>query len=811
MCRGSQPSVPSKITYHFHPRPQTRGPCVEAHNQLRLQPVHLHLHPPPQHQPQVSRSANTNKRMESNQSSNAMMGPSNASSSSSITPMSPGKQARLSELVNIITTTSQALKNEFDWVSPDMWTQILDDMFPATGGMTNLAGNSTSIAKLVKTIKTIEFQRGKSDKIHEHGYPSANVAAKDLTPEQRHAEWSLIIRYGDPRASMNDEQFAHLVIALKRWWRLSPRLEVIKMARNAVVAQFKLVGYYGPGMLPFNTAIWQKATHDAQCDFLRQIKQAGDARGVMALESFLGKRTRDEAVVLVRETKRDPPAANQITEVQMLGARETKSSPQNVVLTTDAQNLDARESRKRSKRDVDKTNEIEISDSDSDIPAVHKRQKIDRANKPTPQVVEIDSDDEPVHKKPTRLSLIVKLPPQAEKNSLIVKLPIKSARNIPTKPRISRAPPPQADKSKKQVSVPRTRKRAYIYHVEAELTASARTNAFIDHLLCRYAIMHRQRLSLSPWALEKVRRYAVGKEPHIRGPVQASMMEVSFWEGRDLSWTMSGFELDRMTKAREKAKIEWEARQVEPKARSVQDDAQRDGVTSGTIQVNNETTLQGPGHPGTNEGNSATMAEFQNGNVEAVGSQDEPGQGNVRVDTTDNQAHGSTNGVQKHNSDDEHASSTDGNSTNASDDGASQYSADESKHCSIDNAGHMGEEEHVGNSTTIDDVDMHDSSEAEHTPSHYSSSNSNPSDDGEEEESQLLSDEHERGSIASSERSYSDNDNIEDDADTQMQTTSTDATSQLELNHDYDHADLPMHDGNDETDLAQPNQQCLVQ
>ncbi|KAK8161101.1 hypothetical protein BKA80DRAFT_344204 [Phyllosticta citrichinensis] len=681
--------------------------------------------------------------MEPHPSANTAMGSGESSSSSTIPLMSPDKQARFSELVSIITTSAQALQDEFEWVSTTTWTQILDQMFPATGGVNDLAGNQDSLKRLLATVEASEIKKAGS-KIFKDGPPPANGDVRNLTPDQRTTEWSLIMRFGDPRAPMNDDHYAYVAIALKRWWRFAAPVSLLRKARHAIVAQYKLVGHSGPGMLPFNTAVWQKATYDAQCDFLRELKRAGDAKGVLALESILGKTTRDDEVVFVRETKRSPSNASKTAAVQVSNVRETKCNPSEVGKITGAQQLEVSETRKRSKDDAKKTEQVEVeSDSDSDIPA-SKRQKTARLSKPAPQVVEIDSDDEPIQTKRTQLRLVVKSQPNAEK-SLIVKLPIKSAQSIPTKSHSNTAAPndpiPQAVPTKQAPA--QAPKRLYKYKVEAELTSSPRTNALISHLITCFAMQHRRVLTRFPWALEKLRRYAQGKEPHIKGPGQTSMLEIGFFEGKDLSWSISGFQLDRLTDVREKSKVEWEARQVEKQAQELAEfhnsqSNKDDNVSSRATQIS-DNTLQGSVQTDLNDNDRSTAEEVESGDNEAVEPQEHESEaGNVTVGATDNQAHGGSDDLQTE-----------------SETPRSPAAGHEDVFMDAQN----DPEEQAGSPIVDEDVHM-DGSEDEHASSH----DDNDSANGEESQS----DTDKQPDSIGSERSYSSSGSGTDE---QMQTT----------------------------------------
>ncbi|KAK8163457.1 hypothetical protein BC567DRAFT_265980 [Phyllosticta citribraziliensis] len=666
--------------------------------------------------------------MEPHPSANTAMGSGESSSASTIPLMTLEKQARFSELVTIITTSAQALQDEFDWVSTTTWTQILDQMFPATGGVVDLAGHQDPLKRLLATVEASEVKKA-GNIIFKDGPPPANGDTRNLTPDQRKTEWSLIMRFGDPRAPMNDDHYAYVAIALKRWWRFAAPVSLLKKARLAIEAQYKLIGHSGPGMLPFNTAVWQKATYDAQCDFLRELKRAGNAKAVLALESMLGTTAGDDDVVFVRETKPSPSNASKTAATQVSNVRETKCDSPEVGKITGARQLEVSETRKRSKDDTKKAEQVEIgSDSDSDIPA-RKRQKTGRSSKPAPQVVEIDSDDELVQTKRNQLKLVVKPQPKAEK-SLIVKLPIKSTKSVPTKSHSNTAAPtdpiPQAVPTKPAPK--QAPKRPYKYMIEAELTNSPRTNALISHLITCFAQQHRRVLTKFPWALEKLRRYAQGKEPHIKGPGQTSMVEIGFFEGKDLSWSISGFQLDRLTDVREKAKVEWEARQAEKQAQELAEfqssqSNKDDNLFGGANQTSDN--MQGSVQTDHNDNDRPTAEEVEGGDNEAVEPQEhESGAGNVTVDATDNQAHGGTDDLQTESETPQTpAAGHDDIPMNAQDD----------------------TEEQVGSPVIDEDVHMHDS-EDEHASSH-------DSDSANAEESH--SDTDKRNDSMGSERSYS--------------------------------------------------------
>ncbi|KAB2573941.1 hypothetical protein BFW01_g4274 [Lasiodiplodia theobromae] len=87
----------------------------------------------------------------------------------------------------------------------------------------------------------------------------------------------------------------------------------------------------------------------------------------------------------------------------------------------------------------------------------------------------------------------------------------------------------------------------------ASMTIDARTNAFIDFLLQEFEYRSGSSVSHSSEAKQKFRNYAMRTEPSLlKGSKQTvRRVELAFWDGRDLRWSLSGMALDRYTQRRE--------------------------------------------------------------------------------------------------------------------------------------------------------------------------------------------------------------------------------------------------------------------
>ncbi|KAL1389325.1 hypothetical protein HDK64DRAFT_307237 [Phyllosticta capitalensis] len=569
------------------------------------------------------------------------MGPQSTNTTGAKPPvMSASKSARFSELVSIITSTARALQDEFDFLTPEAWTEILDHMFPGAASLdapettTDVAipasadgkpipsGMSAEIRTILQNEAAREAAKmekiGKAPVFGQGAAPRANAHGGQMSEEQRKMEWSLIIRYGDPRASMSDEHFAGLRVAMRRWWNFAPSLEVLKLARKAAEAQFRLVGRFGPGMLPFNTAIWHKATYDGQCKYLDMLIADGDARGVTAMEAFLGKL----------------PAPKAPIQDDVVFVRQTKAAPKTTVKTTQTISKPASQATQTTSKKRSKPEPVHQVDTEDEGPVI-KRRKPTTARKAAqkPPVIDLSDTSDTADEKSEA----------EERPSLIVKLkvapPAFQSRTIAVAPDAATARPQPVQPAKATQEAPRP-KRKYIYKVEAELTENPRTNALISHLVSVFFVKNKKVLANSPWAMEKVRRYALGKEPHIKGPGQTSMLEIGFFEGRDLSWSLTGFQLDRLTTLRKEAKIEWEAKNADSAVDLSHDDSALPGAVP-TIEKSPEAHGNVTAQSNTEaDASSREDDDKENGDEENSGAEHAEAQDNapVQSDTIDKPA-----------------------------------------------------------------------------------------------------------------------------------------------------------------------------
>ncbi|KAF2143896.1 uncharacterized protein K452DRAFT_346559 [Aplosporella prunicola CBS 121167] len=225
-------------------------------------------------------------------------------------PITPAQSARLSELLNIVTQGAQAIGEEFGHVTPDMWVTIFGKIFPEHGEQTdenvshehsaqqaddNNASAATdaasaipSLAELTAQIVQDHFpkQQLKKAKVNLNIAP-ANATTAQVTKAQRSPEWALIIKYGDPRASMSADELASTLVVWRRWYGWAPALNVFAQAKVASRAVCELMNDQ-PWLCPWETEVWQKSKREFATKKVADLRAAGDNNKASILESFLG-------------------------------------------------------------------------------------------------------------------------------------------------------------------------------------------------------------------------------------------------------------------------------------------------------------------------------------------------------------------------------------------------------------------------------------------------------------------------------------------------------------------------------------------
>ncbi|KAK0625583.1 hypothetical protein DIS24_g11093 [Lasiodiplodia hormozganensis] len=121
----------------------------------------------------------------------------------------------------------------------------------------------------------------------------AAASPKELTEDQRQAEWKLIVHYMDARSKMSQDHLARAHAAFARWFGWAPSKEEMQKAREVGHTIFRLIGIAGPWCSPFATQIWMKATHDRSIAQIRELKKT-DWTKAGRLAAYIGARLKQE-------------------------------------------------------------------------------------------------------------------------------------------------------------------------------------------------------------------------------------------------------------------------------------------------------------------------------------------------------------------------------------------------------------------------------------------------------------------------------------------------------------------------------------
>ncbi|KAF9635008.1 hypothetical protein BFW01_g5903 [Lasiodiplodia theobromae] len=146
----------------------------------------------------------------------------------------------------------------------------------------------------------------------------AAASPKELTEDQRQAEWRLIVHYMDARSKISQDQLARVHAAFVRWFGWAPSKEEMQKAREVGHTIFRLIGIAGPWCSPFATEIWMKATRDRSIAQIRELKKT-DWTKAGRLASYVG-------VTLKQEDKPKPKPKEAAKVAAKVAAKDAVSS-----------------------------------------------------------------------------------------------------------------------------------------------------------------------------------------------------------------------------------------------------------------------------------------------------------------------------------------------------------------------------------------------------------------------------------------------------------------------------------------------------
>ncbi|KAB2571306.1 hypothetical protein DBV05_g10035 [Lasiodiplodia theobromae] len=146
----------------------------------------------------------------------------------------------------------------------------------------------------------------------------AAASPKELTEDQRQAEWRLIVHYMDARSKISQDQLARVHAAFVRWFGWAPSKEEMQKAREVGHTIFRLIGIAGPWCSPFATEIWMKATRDRSIAQIRELKKT-DWTKAGRLASYIG-------VTLKQEDKPKPKPKEAPKVAAKVAAKDAVSS-----------------------------------------------------------------------------------------------------------------------------------------------------------------------------------------------------------------------------------------------------------------------------------------------------------------------------------------------------------------------------------------------------------------------------------------------------------------------------------------------------
>lgn len=286
--------------------------------------------------------------------------------------MSRSSQARLSELLGIVVQAMRAIDDEFGGAmgpNGEAWDQLLNHMLPGKScflkpipylrivpSLTSSVGSSWSgstanFVQITAPADTPTQSASDSAPVHPESStsnapesnqtlpdipkkgnnltptrPNVNGAAaipaaatpKDLTEDQRQAEWKLIVHYMDTRSKISQDQLARVHAAFGRWFGWAPSKEEMQKAREVGHAIFGLIGISGPWCSPFATQIWMKATRDRSIAKIKELKKT-DWNKAGRLAPYIG-------VTLKQEDKPKPKPKEAAKEAAKEATKDAASN-----------------------------------------------------------------------------------------------------------------------------------------------------------------------------------------------------------------------------------------------------------------------------------------------------------------------------------------------------------------------------------------------------------------------------------------------------------------------------------------------------